>query len=212
VTDTSDRKRVLEALISAQETERGRISRDLHDQVGQALTALILGLSSAQSVEDYTHLKALASATLEDVRRISRDLRPALLDELGLEAAIKRFCRELAETKGFKVDVLVRIPEDLHQDIEIVIYRVVQEALTNVIRHAEASHASVVVTKHAANIQIIIEDNGHGFDPASPAINTHLGLAGMRERLELFGGSLTIESTLRKGTTVSGRLPILQDH
>lgn len=209
--DITSRQRALEALLTAQEAERGRISRDLHDEVGQSLTAILLGLnelSDLSETERLEPLKALTAKTLEDVRRISRDLRPALLDELGLKAALGRSARELSAQSGVAIDVLVRLPEHLDQHTSIVIYRVVQEALTNVVRHANAENASVIVTASATWIQLIIEDDGKGFDPSKVSTGKHFGLAGMRERLELLGGSLHIESSSGRGTTLSARLPL----
>jgi PAS domain S-box-containing protein len=209
--DVTARQRAINELLTVQEEERSRIARDLHDHVGQLLTGLNLGLSAAIERPDAKKLhdlKDLASTILEDVRRISRDLRPALLDELGLESAIKRFVRELVPQGGLKVDVLMRLPETLERDTAIVIYRVTQEALTNVVRHAKASHASVVVTTSDDAVQLIVEDNGTGFDPSSIAVSEHVGLSSMRERVELIGGTFTVESLPDKGTTISARLPL----
>ena len=130
-----------------------------------------------------------------------------MLDELGLEAAIRRFARELAQGKALDVDLLVRPPQAMARNEQIVIYRVVQEALTNVARHADAGHASVVVTHGAGEVQLVIEDDGRGFDPTGRPAGETIGLAGMRERLELLGGSLDIDSTEGRGTIVTGRFP-----
>lgn len=209
--DVTARQRAINELLTVQEEERSRIARDLHDHVGQLLTGLNLGLSAAIEKPDsqkLADLKTLATTILDDVRRISRDLRPALLDELGLESAIKRFVRELVPQGALKVDVLIRVPETLERDTAIVLYRVTQEALTNVVRHAKASHASVVITVTVDAVQLIVEDNGVGFDPSSVAAFEHVGLSSMRERVELVGGSFTVESLPEKGTTVSARLPL----
>lgn len=209
--DVTARQRAINELLTVQEEERSRIARDLHDHVGQLLTGLNLGLSAVIEKPDsqkLADLKTLASTILEDVRRISRDLRPALLDELGLESAIKRFVRELAPGGGIKVDVFVRVPESLERDTAIVLYRVTQEALTNVVRHAKASHASVVITMTGDAVQLIVEDNGLGFEVSSVAAFEHVGLSSMRERVELVGGSFALESLPQKGTTVSARLPL----
>ncbi len=208
--DVTARQRAINELLTVQEEERSRIARDLHDHVGQLLTGLNLGLSAViekPNPQKLADLKTLATTILDDVRRISRDLRPALLDELGLESAIKHFVRELAPQDIMKVDVFVRVPEKLERDTAIVLYRVTQEALTNVVRHAKASHASVVITTAGNAVQLIIEDNGVGFDPSSVAAFEHVGLSSMRERIELVGGSFVVESLLEKGTTVSARLP-----
>ena len=208
--DITTRQRALERLLNAQEEERGRISRDLHDQVGQALTGLMLGLTRANNdpaLEHLGELRDMASQTLEEVRRISRDLRPAILDELGLEAAIRRFSRELEQGHALDIDLLVRPPQVMARNEQIVVYRVVQEALTNVARHADAGHASVVITHGAGEVQLVIEDDGRGFDPNGLQAGKTIGLAGMRERLELLGGSLDIDSTEGRGTIVTGRFP-----
>jgi PAS domain S-box-containing protein len=208
--DVTARQRALETLLNAQEEERGRIARDLHDQVGQALTGLMMGLTRAgndPAPERLEGLRATVEETLEEVRRISRDLRPALLDELGLEAAIRRFARELTQGRPFEIDLLVRTPEPLARNEQIVVYRVVQEALTNVARHAEAGSASVVITRRGAEVQLVIEDDGRGFDPAAVPLGVSFGLAGMRERLELLGGNLDIHSSAGAGTILTGRFP-----
>ncbi len=211
VLDVTTRQKALEKLFTAQEEERARISRDLHDQVGQSLTAILLGINavSAQgSSERIEYLKTLTSQAIEDVRRLSRALRPALLDELGLEVALKRFARELAVQSDIDVDVLVRLSANPDHSAEIVIYRVVQEALTNVVRHAKAQHVSVIITAADERMQITIEDNGIGFEPENLDGTRNLGLVGMRERLELLGGSLHIESSPGRGTAISARIPL----
>lgn len=209
--DVTMRQRALEALLTAQEEERSRISRDLHDQVGQSLTAMLLGitaLSEDPNEARLEHLKTVTAQTLEDVRRISRDLRPALLDELGLEAALGRSARDLSAQSGVSIDVLARLPERLERNAEIVIYRVVQEALTNILRHAEARHASVIITAGDDRVHLLVEDDGKGFNVDNLSTTDHVGLAGMKERLELLGGSLRIESSRGRGTIVSARLPL----
>lgn len=208
--DVTARQRAINDLITVQEEERSRISKDLHDHVGQLLTGLNLGLSTVidhPEKQKLLELKRLASTILEDVRRISRDMRPALLDELGLESAIKRFVRELTSRETLKVDILVRVPENLDRNTATVIYRVTQEALTNIVRHARAQHTSVVITHSSEGIQLIVEDDGIGFDPSSISASDHIGLSSMRERVELLGGVFTIESILHRGTTISAKLP-----
>jgi signal transduction histidine kinase len=204
------RSRLLQALITAQEEERGRISRDLHDQIGQALTALLLGLD--QAIEEpepaaLARLKELASVTLCDARRIALDLRPSVLDELGLEAAVRRYAREVHERYGTDVTVLVTLPARLDHQEETVLYRVAQEALTNIVRHARASNVSIVATAARRAVQLVIEDDGVGFDPERLTSVEQIGLLGMRERLEILGGSLRIESAPGSGCRVYARLP-----
>jgi len=203
------RARLIGALLTAQEEERVRISRDLHDQIGQALTGLLLGLDAATENPDpaeLTRLKELTSATLGDVRRIALDLRPSVLDALGLEAAVRRFARELHERYGLETQVAVHLPR-LSSVEETVLYRVCQEALTNVARHAHASSASVVATAGERQIQLVVEDDGTGFEPSALSPADEVGIVGMRERLQLLGGSLSIETVRGRGTTVHARVP-----
>lgn len=203
------RSRLLQAVLTAQEEERGRISRDLHDQIGQSLTALLLGLDRNLEVpdsDDLATLKEIAAITLADVRRIALDLRPSVLDELGLEAALRRFARDTHERYQIDVRVLVTLPDRLGRQEETVLYRVAQEALTNVVRHARASAASVVVTASRGGVQLVVEDDGVGFDPLRLTPAEQVGLMGMRERLELLGGSLRIESAPGAGCSVYARL------
>ncbi len=204
------RSRLLQAVLNAQEEERGRISRDLHDQIGQSLTALLLGLDrnlDEPDTSDLAKLKEIASIALADVRRIALDLRPSVLDELGLEAALRRFARDTHERYQIEVRVLVTLPKRLGHQEETVLYRVAQEALTNVVRHARARSASVVVTASHGGVQLVVEDDGVGFDPDGLAAAEQIGLMGMRERLELLGGSLRLESAAGEGSSVYARLP-----
>lgn len=203
------RARLIGALLTAQEEERGRISRDLHDQIGQALTGLLLGLDAAIERPDpseLARLKELTSSTLADVRRIALDLRPSVLDELGLEAAVRRFARDLNDRYGLSVHVAIHLPR-LAGMVETVLYRVTQEALTNVVRHASARTASVVATAGERQIQLVVEDDGTGFDRSALTPADEVGLAGMEERLDLLGGSLHIESSIGSGTTLYARIP-----
>ena len=205
------RSRLLQAFLTAQEEERGRISRDLHDQIGQSLTALLLGLdqnidhADAKSLQ---RLKELTSVTLADVRRIALDLRPSVLDELGLEAGIRRYARDIHERYGLDVSVLVNLPSRLQHQEEVVLYRVVQEGLTNIVRHASARQGSVVVTSYNSYVQCVVEDDGIGFDERALLPGEQVGLMGMRERLEVLGGSLRIESEPGQGTALYARLPV----
>lgn len=218
----AQRTRLLRALLSAQEEERGRIARDLHDQIGQSLTALLLGLDrlleagaaaaadarpTAPRSQEVARLRELTDVTLADVRRIALDLRPAVLDELGLAAALRRFARELHARYGVAINVLVELPSRLARDAETVLYRVAQEALTNVVRHARAREASIVATASDGWVRLVVEDDGIGFEPDALPAMERIGLVGMRERLELAGGSLRIESAPGHGCSVHARLP-----
>jgi signal transduction histidine kinase len=207
----AQRSRLMQALLTAQEEERSRISRDLHDQIGQALTAILLGLDRNLERVDLpalAELRELAAVTLSDVRRIALDLRPSVLDELGLAAAVKRYARELQGRYALDVNVLVTLPKRLSQQEETVLYRVAQEALTNVVRHAHAGEVSIVATARGGSVQLVVEDDGVGFDPAALVPAEQIGLLGMRERVELLGGSLRIESAPGAGCSVHARIPL----
>lgn len=204
-----ERTRLYQALLKSQERERARISRDLHDVVGQALTAIQLFLDEAIRRPDpqkLLELKGFVAETLKEVRKLSHALRPSLLDEVGLEAALKQYAREVSERSPVEVSVVAHLPYALSEDQEIALYRITQEALTNVVRHAQASRASVVLTGMERSVQLVIEDDGIGFE-RSKVGDEHLGLLSIRERAELIGGSCHIESSPGKGTSVHVRIP-----
>lgn len=205
------RSRLLQALLTAQEEERTRISRDLHDQIGQALTAILLGLDKnleRPDEGDLRRLKELTSVTLGDVRRIALDLRPSVLDALGLEAGLRRYARDVHERYDLDVSVVATLPHRLTKQEETVLYRVVQESITNVVRHAEARTASVVITAAGGSVQLVVEDDGKGFDPDRLTPAERIGILGMSERMELLGGSFSVESRIGEGCTVYARLPL----
>jgi signal transduction histidine kinase len=207
----AQRSRLVRALLSAQEEERSRIARDLHDQIGQALTAMLITLDRGLERSEPTalgQLRELAALTLADVRRIALDLRPAMLDDLGLEPAVERYARELQERYGLVVDVCIRLPSRLSRPQETVLYRVVQESLTNVVRHARAGVVSVVAHADDGRVELVVDDDGGGFEPGALAPSEQLGLLGMRERVELLGGALRIESSRGAGCRVHVRLPL----
>lgn len=206
--EEKDRQRaeLLRAWLRTQEEERKRIARELHDEVGQALTGLILGLEGFAG-EKALALKELARHTLAEVRRLALDLRPSVLDHLGLEAALRRYVREFSERTRIEVDLSFHLRSSLSPELEIVIYRVVQEALTNVARHSGSPRAAVGVLEMDREVRVFVEDEGRGFDPRSVGLG-HQGLLGMRERVELVGGRLILESALGEGTRIQVRLPL----
>ena len=213
---------VLRRLFEAQETERGRISRELHDRLGQDMTALKLGLQllrkhgpfSPPAQETVGRLDKLIQDLMRDVHRLAWELRPSALDDLGLELALQRYITEWSET--------ALVPVDFHSDgldgdrlpleIESTLYRVALEALTNIVRHASARRVSVLLERRGLRVSLIVEDDGLGFDVdavlASPSGQDKLGIIGMEERLSLVGGSLEIESAPGSGTTLFARLPL----
>ncbi|BAW02501.1 integral membrane sensor signal transduction histidine kinase [Thermus thermophilus] len=203
-----ERAQFLKALLEAQEAERARIARDLHDQVGQILTGIDLGLRAVREgkMEALPTLQELVRSAIQDVRLLSRSLRPPALDTLGLEAALRRMVEEFAERTGLRANLFCQLPERLPESHEIVLYRVVQEALTNVARHARAQEVSVVLRREEGGVSLVVEDDGQGF---SPRVRPGLGLLGIRERVELLGGSFQVESLEGQGTTLYVRLPLV---
>lgn len=204
---------LVQRLLTAQEEERRRLSRELHDEIGQALTGLLVGLRLVENdpVENQgrlPYLRDLAARTLESVRHLSRELRPAVLDDMGLVAAIRRHVEDFQQIHGIKTTVQVVGTEErrLPPAVETTLYRVVQEALTNVARHSGASYAGVLLNLNGPTALAIVEDDGQGFDPESR--RSGLGLAGMRERTALVGGSITIESRPGGGTTIYVKVPV----
>ena len=214
------RRDVLAAVIAAQESERARVSRDLHDDIGQALTSVLLGLrliegpaenepdsDLARRVEE---LRQLVVDALRRTRRLAFELRPTVLDDVGLAPALARLVADTAERSGLIVDAVVDSAPALGEmtaDVATAVYRVVQEALTNVVRHARATTASVAVTASAGRLRTLIEDDGIGFDPTEPG-SGHLGLKGMTERAELVGGTIRVVSTPGSGTTIVLEVPL----
>jgi signal transduction histidine kinase len=202
-------------VVEAQEEERRRLARELHDETGQALASILLGLKTLEEASDVTELRDRVEAlrsrvveTLQDVRRLAVELRPAALDDFGLEPALERLASGFAEQTGLKVELESRLHDDrLPPEVETVLYRIVQEALTNIVKHANAGRVSIVVTQRAGSVGAIVEDDGRGFDPEQDT-NGGIGLIGMRERVELLDGSMAIESAEGKGTTLVVEVPL----
>jgi PAS domain S-box-containing protein len=222
------RKELLARLVAAQEEERHRISRELHDQMGQQLAALLMGINSlphADADEDAPEardqigkLHSILSDLMERVHNLAWDLRPAALDNLGLQAALRQYVREWSARYKLRADFVSRgfnKENRLPAYIETALYRIVQESLNNVQRHAEAANASVLLERLEDSVVAIIEDDGKGFDieaqrsagDGSTAPN-RLGVIGMQERMEGISGTLTIESAPGQGTTVYARAPL----
>jgi signal transduction histidine kinase len=204
----------LRRAVSAQELERRRLARELHDETGQALTSMLLGLAAVESAATQDEavgaahaLRALVVETLQEVRRLAVELRPAALDDFGLVPALKRLGQSARERTGIDVQVEARLGSTrLPPDVETAIYRIVQEAVTNVVKHANARHVSVVLADRGGVLVGVIEDDGTGFDTGSSTDG--FGLTGMRERVELLDGRLAVESTPGEGTTLLLELPL----
>jgi signal transduction histidine kinase len=213
------REKSMAQMISYQEDERKRIARELHDQVCQSLSALLLEMQGHSITDESLREMQRGCETrirglIDEVRGMAVQLRPAILDDYGLEMALARYVEDLSSNTGLPIDYqCVRSAEQhgrLHAAVEVGLYRVALEALNNTIRHASATRASVVVIWQNSKFILLIEDDGCGFD--YPAIRKDLdrclGLIGMEERIALMGGTLRIESALHAGTTVRAEIPI----
>ena len=197
------------ALLRTQEEERGRVAHDLHERVAQSLTALRLGLDvSPIDAAGRERLRALAADVLGDVRRLALELRPTSLDTLGLEAALRACARDLRQRGGPEVEVCVALPAHLPSTDATLLFRVAQEALTNVARHARATRASVVVLGRDGAIDLVVEDDGAGFVPERLAPEARTGLTAMRERVVGAGGWWSLEAAPGSGCRVHARLPV----
>ena len=205
----------LRRVVQAQEEERRRLARELHDETGQALASILLGLKTLEEAGDMAELRDRVAAlrsrvveTLQDVRRLAVELRPAALDDFGLEPALERLATGFAEKTGLKVELESRLHDDrLPSEVETVLYRIVQEALTNIVKHANAGHVSIVVTQRPDSVGAIVEDDGQGFDPEGGA-DGGIGLIGMRERVALLDGTMVLDSAEGKGTTLAVEVPL----
>lgn len=217
------RAQLLNKVVTAQEEERRRISRELHDETGQALTSLLVQLKILEQSDDpesiqrqVNDIRQLALRTLQEVRRLAMDLRPAALDDLGLISALEGYIYNYSGKTGLEVTFEPVNLENtrLPHDIETVLYRVIQESLTNIARHANASQASVRIMREHDTIHILVEDNGRGFD-ASAMLKSDddagLGILGMQERIELIGGRFKLHSRPGQGTRIAVELTIPQE-
>jgi signal transduction histidine kinase len=208
-------------VVKAQEEERQRVARELHDQAGQALTALQFGLAQLEREVDSPRLKeqveslrSLTVETMEEIRNLALDLRPSALDELGLVPALRGYIRDFSRRIGIPIELEVTgLDARLPSEMELSIFRVVQEGLTNVAKHAMASHAWVSLRADGRRLEVSVVDDGVGFDVekmlGSPERKS-LGLFGIQERVELMGGSLKVESQPGKGTRLYIQVPLNQ--
>ena len=203
-------REAVRALIEGQETERRRMARELHDETGQALTSILLGLKELEQrvgAEPIAQIRELVSGALDDVRRLSAELRPLVLDDFGLEPALDRLATTVADHSGIDVQVNATALRELPPDYATALYRIVQESLTNVVKHADARTVSVVVTATSNAVRAVVEDDGRGFDQERVRDGA-LGLVGMRERVSLLGGRFEIESRAGAGTSLIVELPL----
>jgi signal transduction histidine kinase len=214
-------RQMAERVVSAQEEERQRISRELHDDLGQALTTHLLALRNLQEdlsipVEEmFAQLQSLYDQSYEifvKVRRLARDLRPPVLDTLGLKVAMQTYCAEFTRRTHLPVifeaeEPLPRLPDTY----KVTLYRVLQEALTNVVRHARASQVWVDLSVEEQVVNLTVQDNGIGIEELKSK-SDGIGLAGLHERITIAGGTLTISSAPKRGTILSAQFPLLDNH
>ena len=227
----ADRSRLRRELLAAEEAERRRLARELHDQLGQQLTAFTLGLDDAsrlvastevaatpaagQLLARLAQLQGLAQAMTSDARYLALELRPPELDDVGFESALATYVAEWASRYDIAAEVAVTgsaVQHPLPPEVGSALYRIVQEALTNVAKHARASHVVVQLEKPGREVRLLVEDDGRGFEPDATAERVRrerrLGVASMRERAAMIGGELEVESSPERGATVYVRVPL----
>jgi signal transduction histidine kinase len=213
------RGELLEKLITAHEDERRRIARELHDEAGQALTALILNLEMAErsstvpaDQQRLNRLRTIAEDTLGELRKMIYDLRPTILDDLGLAAAIRWYVKETVEPQGLQVELSISgLEQRMAPHIETAVFRILQEACTNILKHAGASRARVEVAVADGRVNLTVQDDGRGFDPTAVPRSREgrgMGLLGMQERAELLGGMWKVSSRPAEGTRVEAFIPV----
>ncbi|HZD04878.1 MAG TPA: sensor histidine kinase [Longimicrobiales bacterium] len=223
VTETVEARRMLEKrraevqslverLLVLQEEERSRLARELHDHIGQMLTAIKLKVAELERADPGSRRPiaadtlAMVDDALEGARTLSFDLRPAMLDELGLSNAVRAYARRQSDAAGLQLRL--RVADDLHElptEVQTAVYRILQEAVTNAIRHAEASTLTVRLVAEGGHLVLGVQDDGRGFRPARGGV--HLGLLIMRERAEMVGGAVQISSSPGDGTVVTALFP-----
>ena len=207
----AERRRSGRMVLRAQEEERRRLARDLHDEVNQALTAILLRLEAASHAappslaDELGELKRLVNQAMEELLQLARQLRPTALDDHGLLPALATHVRRFASQTGIRADLQTHGEPDLAPDEEIAVYRVAQEALANVARHAGASYVQVALDTSGNTLELRVRDDGCGFDPGRR--HKGLGLDGMSERARLVGGDLEIESGPGSGTELVLKVP-----
>jgi PAS domain S-box-containing protein len=200
-------RRLVDALVHAEQAERNRIARELHDDTAQSLAALLIELECQEAAPD---LRARVARTLEGVRRLARGLRPVALAQADLSSALERLAGEIALTHAIRVDLVVDglREEPLPASLEMALYRMAQEALTNAARHSGAPLVSLVLRRTPDEIRMIVEDAGRGFDVLADATDDRLGLSGIRDRVALLGGTLILESAPGLGTSLCIAIPL----
>jgi len=232
ITDLSEQKRkqaaeikqaeamhrlLLERTLSAQEEERRRIARELHDEAGQLLTSLLVGLRTLEGSRNLADVKVqghrlreITAQAIDEVGRLARGLHPTVLDDHGLGVALSRYVTEYRKTHNIAVDLQLSALDssNLPSAVQIGLYRIVQEALTNVARHSQAKAVSIEFARLATALEVVVVDDGCGFDAKAVAVSSHrLGIQSMKERAAMLGGTLSFTSP-RRGTKILVRVPL----
>ena len=214
------RQILVEKVVHAQEEERKGISLELHDQIGQSLLALLLTIEAncdfSSMPNSVCHqIKSSVRDLIEEVKRLARGMHPPILTDSGLDSALASYTESISKHFSAKVDYHYHGSPDvgrLPDHIEATLYRVAQEGILNAVNHAGSSRVSVVIIQQRADVTLVVEDNGSGFDPDVAREKGGLGLTSMKERVVLQGGTCTIESGPEKGTTVQVRIPLDRSH
>ncbi len=213
------RQLLLESLVTAQESERSRLARELHDQSGQTLAHLLVRLRTLEGKileeslqEDLKSIQEIVSYSIDQLSEISYRLRPPALEEFGLGTALWSLLEQMILESGLELEYSNNLTADLSQEISVVLFRIAQEALTNVLRHANAKRVSVSLENHADRVMMVIEDDGVGFEPdqlSGKPTNRHLGLISMTERAEIVGGDLQVDTNQGAGTKLQVQVPLI---
>lgn len=211
------RRLLLERALQVQEDERRRIARELHDEAGQLMTSLLVGLRTisdvrrlAEAKQQAKRLREIASHAINEIGRLARGLHSSVLDDLGIEAALRRFADDFTRTHGIQVDLEMATADlsGYDRNDHMNLYRIVQEALTNVARHAQARHVQIKFQSSRAGLGVMIHDDGKGFHHGISAPSSHLGIEGMRQRAAHLGGTLQIISPPDGGTELHLQIPL----
>jgi len=213
------RKMLLRSLVEAQEDERKRLARELHDGAGQTLTSLLVRLKTMEKKAVLPHvqndlqtMQSLISETIEQIRTLAHQLRPAALEQFGLPLALEALVKQVSENDGLEAICQCNLnSNEVPDELEAVLYRIAQEGITNILRHAHCSRVSLIVERNLHGVTMILDDDGVGFDPSALGMDNgkrHLGLISMRERAEILGGTLDVYTAPGKGTTIEVQVPV----
>jgi signal transduction histidine kinase len=212
------RAMLLQSLVTAQEDERANLARELHDQAGQSLTSLLIRLKAMENLcqddqleENLHKMQDVVAETINRIRDLSYQLRPPSLEEFGFGTAIHALAEEMTSQSDIKVKIKEKLEQETPHDLALVLYRIVQEGLTNILRHAEAEQVKIDLHQDGNLVYLSIEDDGKGFDPTEihpKEGKRHLGLISMHERAELIGGMMEMYSAPGEGTMIKVQVPL----